>query len=60
MVLMPEHSSPTLTLMVTYRVGSRNEVTGTTGATIGGNQEMEAVGAIDRAEVGRRQSGGST
>ena len=32
-LLMPEHSSPTLTLMVTYRVGSRNEVTGTTGAT---------------------------
>jgi len=30
---MPEHSSPTLTFMVTYRVGSRNEVTGTTGAT---------------------------
>jgi zinc protease len=32
-LLMPEHSSPTLTLMVTYRVGSKNEVTGTTGAT---------------------------
>jgi zinc protease len=32
-LLMPEHSSPTLTFMVTYRVGSRNEVTGTTGAT---------------------------
>src|SRR6187431_772668 len=32
-LLMPEHSSPTLTYMVTYRVGSRNEVTGTTGAT---------------------------
>lgn len=32
-LLLPEHSSPTLTLMVTYRVGSRNEVTGTTGAT---------------------------
>ena len=32
-LLMPEHSSPTLTLMVTYHVGSRNEVTGTTGAT---------------------------
>jgi len=32
-LLMPDHSSPTLTLMVTYRVGSRNEVTGTTGAT---------------------------
>src|SRR5690606_35195388 len=32
-LMMPEHSSPTLTLMVTYRVGSRNEVTGTTGAT---------------------------
>jgi len=32
-LLMPEHSSPTLTVMVTYRVGSRNEVTGTTGAT---------------------------
>ena len=34
--------------------------TGATGATIGGNQEMETVGAIDRAEVGRRQSGGIT
>ena len=32
-LLMPEHSSPTLTFMVTYRVGSRNEVIGTTGAT---------------------------
>ncbi|CAA9229532.1 MAG: ZINC PROTEASE [uncultured Chthoniobacterales bacterium] len=32
-LLMEEHSSPTLTFMVTYRVGSRNEVTGTTGAT---------------------------
>ncbi len=32
-LLMPEHSSPTLTFMVTYHVGSRNEVTGTTGAT---------------------------
>src|SRR5688572_6704422 len=32
-LLQPEHSSPTLTFMVTYRVGSRNEVTGTTGAT---------------------------
>ncbi len=32
-LLVPEHSSPTLTFMVTYRVGSRNEVTGTTGAT---------------------------
>ena len=32
-LLMPEHSSPTLTFIVTYRVGSRNEVTGTTGAT---------------------------
>ena len=32
-LLLPEHSSPTLTFMVTYRVGSRNEVTGTTGST---------------------------
>ncbi|MGI9088708.1 MAG: M16 family metallopeptidase [Chthoniobacterales bacterium] len=32
-LFLPEHSSPTLTFMVTYRVGSRNEVTGTTGAT---------------------------
>ena len=32
-LLMEDHSSPTLTFMVTYRVGSRNEVTGTTGAT---------------------------
>ena len=34
--------------------------TGTTGATIGCNQEMETVGAIDRAEVRGRQSGGIT
>ncbi|MBU0560237.1 MAG: insulinase family protein [Bacteroidetes bacterium] len=32
-LLMEEHSAPVLTFMVTYRVGSRNEVTGTTGAT---------------------------
>ncbi|MBP9906328.1 MAG: insulinase family protein [Rhodoferax sp.] len=32
-LLLPDHTSPTLTFMVTYRVGSRNEVTGTTGAT---------------------------
>ena len=32
-LLLPDHSAPVLTLMVTYRVGSRNEVTGTTGAT---------------------------
>jgi len=32
-LLMPEHSAPVLTFMVTYHVGSRNEVTGTTGAT---------------------------
>jgi zinc protease len=32
-LILPEHSSPTLTFMVTYRVGSKNEVTGTTGAT---------------------------
>lgn len=32
-LLMPENSAPVLTFMVTYRVGSRNEVTGTTGAT---------------------------
>ena len=32
-LVKPDHSSPTLTFMVTYRVGSRNEVTGTTGAT---------------------------
>ncbi len=32
-LLLPEHATPTLTFMVTYRVGSRNEVTGTTGAT---------------------------
>ncbi|MGI8820531.1 MAG: M16 family metallopeptidase [Chthoniobacterales bacterium] len=32
-LLMPEHSTPTVTFMVTYRVGSRDEVTGTTGAT---------------------------
>jgi len=32
-LLMEEHSAPVLTFMVTYRVGSRNEVTGTTGST---------------------------
>ena len=32
-LLLPEHSAPVLTFMVTYRVGSRTEVTGTTGAT---------------------------
>jgi len=32
-LLMPDHSAPVVTFMVTYRVGSRNEVTGSTGAT---------------------------
>lgn len=32
-LFMPDHSAPVVTFMVTYRVGSRNEVTGTTGAT---------------------------
>jgi zinc protease len=32
-LLSPEHSAPVVTFQVTYRVGSRNEVTGTTGAT---------------------------
>ena len=32
-LLMPDHSVPVFTFMVTYHVGSRNEVTGTTGAT---------------------------
>ncbi|MFZ2508760.1 MAG: pitrilysin family protein [Steroidobacteraceae bacterium] len=32
-LVMPDHSAPVATFMVTYRVGSRNEVTGTTGAT---------------------------
>ena len=32
-LVLPEHSAPVATFMVTYRVGSRNEVTGTTGAT---------------------------
>ncbi len=32
-LLLPEHSAPVVTFQVTYRVGSRNEVTGTTGAT---------------------------
>jgi zinc protease len=32
-LLLEDHSAPVLTLMITYRVGSRNEVTGTTGAT---------------------------
>ncbi len=32
-LLLPEKSVPVVTFMVTYHVGSRNEVTGTTGAT---------------------------
>src|SRR4051812_28481896 len=32
-LLLPDHSAPVITFMVTYRVGSRNEVTGTTGST---------------------------
>lgn len=32
-LLLEDHSAPVLTFMVTYKVGSRNEVTGTTGAT---------------------------
>lgn len=32
-LLMEEHSAPVLTFMVTYRVGSKNEVTGNTGST---------------------------
>jgi zinc protease len=32
-LLVPDHSAPVITFQVTYRVGSRNEVTGTTGAT---------------------------
>ncbi|MDI1318896.1 MAG: pitrilysin family protein [bacterium] len=32
-LLLPDHSVPVLTFMVTYRVGSRNEVTGSTGST---------------------------
>jgi zinc protease len=32
-LLMPDHSAPVVTFEVTYQVGSRNEVTGTTGAT---------------------------
>jgi zinc protease len=32
-LLVPDHSAPVLTFQVTYRVGSRNEVTGVTGAT---------------------------
>ena len=32
-LLLPDHSVPAVTLMVTYRVGSRNESYGTTGAT---------------------------
>ena len=31
--VMPDHSAPVVTFQVTYHVGSRNEVTGTTGAT---------------------------
>lgn len=32
-LLLPDRSAPVVTFMVTYHVGSRNEVTGTTGAT---------------------------
>src|SRR6202142_431780 len=32
-LLAADHSAPVATFQVTYRVGSRNEVTGTTGAT---------------------------
>jgi zinc protease len=32
-LLLPEHSAPAVTFMVTYRIGSRNESYGTTGAT---------------------------
>lgn len=32
-LLQEDHSSPVITLMVTYKVGSRNEVTGNTGST---------------------------
>lgn len=32
-LLLEDHSAPVVTFMVTYRVGSRDEVTGTTGAT---------------------------
>jgi zinc protease len=32
-LLKPDHAAPVATLMATIRVGSRNEVTGTTGAT---------------------------
>jgi zinc protease len=32
-LLLEDHSAPVLTFMVTYHVGSRNEVTGATGAT---------------------------
>src|SRR3984957_17223943 len=31
-LLVPDHSAPVVTFQVTYRVGSRNEVTGTTGS----------------------------
>jgi len=32
-LVKPDHSAPVVTFQVTYHVGSRNEVTGTTGAT---------------------------
>ncbi len=32
-LLMEDHSAPVLTFMITFHVGSRNEVTGTTGST---------------------------
>ena len=32
-LVMPDHSAPVVSFNVTYLVGSRNEVTGTTGST---------------------------
>src|SRR5262245_592303 len=32
-LMLPDSSAPVVTFMITYHVGSRNEVTGTTGAT---------------------------
>jgi zinc protease len=32
-LVKPDHSAPVVTFQITYRVGSRNEVTGSTGAT---------------------------
>src|SRR5678815_3510907 len=57
-LLLPDHSAPAVTMMVTYRVGSRNESYGTTGAThllehlmFKGTRE-QAIGGAAKGNVG--------